>query len=99
MDKGLESQVSLRMWYFGETEAQAQDALNKIAEEKREAIENNMMMSSALGQQVRDNNGQAPQNGEEQGEQPTEPQQPKQPRQLVSPNNGSEEQETLDIKQ
>lgn len=96
MDKGLESQVSLRMWYFGETEAQAQDALNKVAEEKREAIEKNMMMSSALGQQVRDSNGQAQQNGEEQ---PTKPQQPKQPRQLVSPNNGSDAQEPLDIKQ
>ena len=57
-EKNLESRVALRMWYFGETEAQAQDALNKIAEEKREAIESNMAMSSALGQQVRNNNGQ-----------------------------------------
>lgn len=56
-DKNLESRIALRMWYFGETEAQAQDALNKIAEEKQEAIENNMLMSSALGKQVRDGQG------------------------------------------
>ena len=57
-DKGLESQISLRMWYFGETEAQAQEALNKIAEEKRAAIEQNMMVSSQLGEQVREGNGE-----------------------------------------
>ena len=73
-DKGLESRIALRMWYFGETEAQAQDALNKIAEEKREAIENNMMMSSALGQQVRDGQGQ--EQGQGQGENPQEQTQP-----------------------
>lgn len=63
-NQGLEGKVALRMWYFGETEAQAQDALNKIAEEKREAIENNMMMSSAMGNEIRNgqtgDNGQAP---------------------------------------
>ena len=68
-DKGLESQLELRMWYFGETEAQAQEALNKIADERRENIENNMMMSSQLGQQVREGKGT-----EQEGQQPEQPQ-------------------------
>ena len=71
-DKGLESQLELRMWYFGETEAQAQDALNKIADEKRANIENNMMVSSQLGAQVRGSKGQPNEEGGEQNEQSTE---------------------------
>ena len=50
---GIESKLALRMWYYGETESQAQEALNKVAQENKEAIEQNMVMSSQLGQQVR----------------------------------------------
>ena len=76
---GIESKLAVRMWYFGETEKQAQEALNKITEENREAIEQNMVMSSQLGKQV--SGGEKP--GEEQGgegeeEQPGQPQQPQQ---------------------
>ena len=101
-EKGLESQLELRMWYFGETEAQAQEALNKIAEEKRAAIEQNMMVSSQLGQQVRDGNGQ-PQEGQKEsqeqamGKQQQQQQQFKQIQQAQeneqqpqSPNNGTQ---------
>lgn len=65
-EKGLESKLALRMWYFGETEKQAQEALNKIVEENREAIEQNMVMSSQMGKQI--SNGERPigQPGEEQ---------------------------------
>ena len=86
-DKGLESQLELRMWYFGETEAQAQDALNKIAEEKRNAIEQNMMVSSALGKQVRDGKSE-----DEKTEQPsdTETVSPAQQSENQSPNNSTE---------
>ena len=89
-DKGLESQLELRMWYFGETEAQAQDALNKIAEERRANIENNMMMSSQLGQQVREENGQEGKPEQESANQQPQQsaQQPQQP--PVSPNNSTE---------
>ena len=80
-DKGLESTVALRMWYFGETEAQAQEALNKIAEEKREAIENNMMMSSALGQQIRSEGEGQPDTASQEEKAQSEPQE--------SPNNGT----------
>jgi A118 family predicted phage portal protein len=52
MEKGLESKLELRMWYFGETEKQAQEALDKIQDENRQAIEQNMVMSSQLGKQV-----------------------------------------------
>lgn len=72
--QGIESKLELRMWYFGETEKQAQEALNKITEENREAIEQNMVMSSQLGQQVRDGEGKI-QNGEqeEKGQSPKQP--------------------------
>lgn len=40
---GLVSKVENRMWYFGETERQAQDALTKIADEQREVIENDLV--------------------------------------------------------
>lgn len=81
-EKGLESKLALRMWYFGETEKQAQEALNKIVEENRAAIEQNMVMSSQMGKQIA--NGERPieqpgqgqyweqsEYGEEQGEQMT----------------------------
>ena len=32
---GIESKLELRMWYYGETEKQAQEALNKVQEENR----------------------------------------------------------------
>ena len=49
---GLESKVGVRMWYFGETEKQARDALAKIDEERQEAIEKNMQVSSQLGASI-----------------------------------------------
>lgn len=54
---GIESKLELRMWYYGETEKQAQEALNKVQEENRQAIEQNMVMSSQMGQQVRNGEG------------------------------------------
>ena len=86
-DKGVESQLGLRMWYFGETEAQAQDALNKIAEERQANIENNMMMSSQMGQQIRD------EKGEEKGDQKDEKEDKN------SPNNGTEKKNPFEQKQ
>ena len=43
MQNGLASKVETRMWYFGETERQAQDALAKIQEENQQSMEENMM--------------------------------------------------------
>jgi hypothetical protein len=39
LNNGIISKVELRMWYFGETEEQAIEALNKVNEEKAEAIQ------------------------------------------------------------
>ena len=69
-DKGLDTKLAVRMWYFGETEKQAQEALNKVTQENREAIEKNMVMSSMLGDQVRNGTqlGQNKDKNEQQGQ-------------------------------
>lgn len=43
LDRGLTSKVEVRMWYYGETERQAQEALTKIEEENMQAMQNQMM--------------------------------------------------------
>lgn len=43
MQNGLASKLETRMWYFGETEKQAREALNKISQEDQEALEKNLM--------------------------------------------------------
>lgn len=50
MQNGLTSKQELRQWYFGETERQAQEALLKIDEESRKAMEENMMVQSSMGE-------------------------------------------------
>lgn len=40
---GLVSKVENRMWYFGETERQAQEALTKIADEQRQDVETDLV--------------------------------------------------------
>jgi len=52
MEKGLTSKQEVRMWYFGESERQAVDALAKIRDENRQAMEQNMVMASQLGGQM-----------------------------------------------
>lgn len=42
---GLASKLENRMWYFGETERQAKEALAKIDDENRQQMEENMMFS------------------------------------------------------
>ena len=50
MSNGLCGKREVRMWYFNESLRQAQDALDAIQEESQIAIEQNMAMSSQLGQ-------------------------------------------------
>lgn len=45
---GLTSKVEMRMWYFGETERQAKEALTKIAEENQVQMEQDLAMQSNL---------------------------------------------------
>lgn len=54
---GLKSKVEVRAWAEGETKQQAAEALERIAKENQEAIERNMLVSSQMGQQVRQGNG------------------------------------------
>ena len=50
MNEGLVSKLENRMWYFGETERQAQEALTKIEQENLQSMEHDLMMqASAFG--------------------------------------------------
>ena len=51
MQNGLVSKLETRMWYFGETERQAQEALLRIQDEDRQAMEDNLMMESNMAMQ------------------------------------------------
>lgn len=46
MQNGLTSKLELRMWYFGETERQAEEALKKIEAESVSDMENELMVNS-----------------------------------------------------
>lgn len=46
MEQGLISKLEVRMWYFGETERQAEEALRKIAGDEAKDMENEMVMQS-----------------------------------------------------
>lgn len=45
LQNGLMSKLELRMWYFGETERQAEEALRKIQEETLSTMEDEMIMN------------------------------------------------------
>ena len=49
---GLISKVENRMWYFGETESQAREALAKIHAENIRAMEDNMIIQNNLSRDV-----------------------------------------------
>ena len=46
MTNGLASKLETRMWYFGETERQAQEALSKINQESFEQEQNDFIAQS-----------------------------------------------------
>ena len=46
LQNGLTSKIEVRQWYFGETERQAQEALQKINEESIDDMENELIMDS-----------------------------------------------------
>ena len=50
IDKGLSSKLEFRMWYFGETENQAKQALQKIDDEKKASMEINIVSQKELGE-------------------------------------------------
>lgn len=48
---GLASKLENRMWYFGETERQAQEALIKIEEENMQVMQENLVMQTNINAQ------------------------------------------------
>jgi len=50
MEKGIVSKKELRMWYKGETEKQAREALLEVQEENRLAVEDNIMTQMDFNQ-------------------------------------------------
>ena len=48
MSNGIMSKVELRMWYFGETERQAQEALTKVQDESLQTVEENLIAESNM---------------------------------------------------
>lgn len=46
MQNGLTSKIETRMWYFGETKRQAEEALKEISAESTQDAENEMIMNS-----------------------------------------------------
>lgn len=62
---GLISKVENRMWYFGETESQAREALAKIQAENIKAMEDNMILQNSLSRQVLGTRGANPNNMQE----------------------------------
>ena len=50
MDKGIMSKEEVRQWYFGETETQDKEALLKVQEENRVAVEDNIMTQMDMNQ-------------------------------------------------
>lgn len=42
MQNGLASKLETRMWYFGETERQAKEALNNVSQENKQSMEENL---------------------------------------------------------
>ena len=69
LQAGLTSKREVRMWYFGETERQAQTALDKIQEENQQAIEQNMAASSQMGQAIQNQKGNPDEEGKAESEQ------------------------------
>lgn len=46
MQNGITSKLETRMWYFGETERQAQEALQKVNEDAQEQMRNDLTMQA-----------------------------------------------------
>jgi A118 family predicted phage portal protein len=70
LQAGLTSKREVRMWYFGETESQAQTALDKIKDENQQSIEQNMQFSSQMGKSVQQGQPSSSNNPSNEKEQP-----------------------------
>ena len=80
LNAGITSKQEVRMWYYGETARQAQDALEKISEESQRAVEQNAMMSSQMGQMIQDSKGGQQESTQTDQKEPKQPKAPKEPK-------------------
>lgn len=80
LNAGITSKQEVRMWYYGETARQAQDALEKISEESQRAVEQNAMMSSQMGQMIQDSKGGQQESTQTDQKEPKRPKAPKEPK-------------------
>ena len=51
MQNGLASKIETRMWYFGETRRQAEEALKEIQQESQQDMENELILNTNLNRQ------------------------------------------------
>lgn len=64
IQNGLASKLETRMWYFGETERQAKEALIRIQQENLEAVEQNVTEMELLGQTPQSKKEESPKDEE-----------------------------------
>ena len=98
LNAGISSKKEVRMWYFGETARQAQEVLDEIAKENQQAIEQNAVASSQMGQMIQQSKESAPNQQENKPQQKQETKQENtkkentsQVEENVAPNQQSEE--------
>lgn len=63
IQNGIASKLETRMWYFGETERQAREALIRIQQESLESVEQNVAEMEILGQPAESQKQESPKSG------------------------------------
>lgn len=64
IQNGLASKLETRMWYFGETERQAREALMRVQQESLESVQQNIEEMTMLGQTPESKKEESPKNEE-----------------------------------
>lgn len=54
LQNGITDKVAIRMWYYGETERQAKEALQRVSDESKEDAENDLANHGAFGKEGKD---------------------------------------------
>ena len=64
IQNGIASKLETRMWYFGETERQAREALMRVQEESLESVQQNIAEMNMLGQTPESKKEESPKDNE-----------------------------------
>lgn len=62
VQNGISSKIETRMWYFGETEHQAKEALMRVQQESLESVQQNVAEMALLGQTPESKKEESPKN-------------------------------------